>query len=64
MILQKKLGDTTLEDPVKGAAGISLDFYDTAPSGRFGTMSYICKAAVNTLHFPTTQENNLDCIVS
>ena len=52
-----------MEDPILGAAGIILDFYDTAPSGRFGTMSYMCKAVVSMLHFPTTPEGNLDCIV-
>lgn len=32
-----------------GAAGICLHFYDTAPSGRFGTMTYMCRAAATEL---------------
>ena len=61
--MQKSLGDTSLDEARIGAAGISMEFYDTAPSGRFGTMSYLCKAAVQMLSFPQI-DGNLDCIVS
>lgn len=67
-------GDVTLccgqggprPNPLKcnGTAGICMHFYDSAPSGRYGTMSYMCKAALQMLHFPVNQDGNLDCIVS
>ncbi|XP_070553673.1 phosphorylase b kinase regulatory subunit alpha, liver isoform-like isoform X3 [Ptychodera flava] len=44
-----------------GTAGICQHFYDSAPSGRYGTMTYIAKAVANTLHFP---EQNNDCVIS
>lgn len=47
-----------------GVANICQTFYDLAPSGRFGTMSYLCKSAMDMLDFPVTAEGNLDCIVS
>ncbi|ELT89975.1 hypothetical protein CAPTEDRAFT_163062 [Capitella teleta] len=46
-----------------GIAGICQFFFDTAPSGRYGTMSYLGKAALSSLRFPTTDEGNLDCVV-
>nr|XP_011449357.2 probable phosphorylase b kinase regulatory subunit alpha isoform X8 [Crassostrea gigas] len=48
----------------KGAAGISLHFYDTAPSGRFGTMSYLCRALATILPIPVDKDANVDCAVS
>ena len=63
VVFQKMLGDTSLEEARIGAAGISMEFYDTAPSGRFGTMSYLVKATIKMLTFPEI-DNNLDCIVS
>lgn len=49
-----------------GAAGICLHFYDSAPSGRFGTMTCLCRAAAKELplHFPTaTADGILECNV-
>ncbi|XP_062619129.1 probable phosphorylase b kinase regulatory subunit alpha isoform X4 [Saccostrea cucullata] len=48
----------------KGAAGICLHFYDTAPSGRYGTMSYLCRALAAILPLPTDVDANLDCSLS
>jgi phosphorylase kinase alpha/beta subunit len=46
-----------------GAAGICQNFYDSAPSGRYGTMSYMCRSVVQCLHMPTAPDGNLDCTV-
>lgn len=51
-------------DQSKGAAGICLHFYDTAPSGRFGTMSYLCRALATILPIPVDKDANVDCAVS
>ncbi|KAB7507662.1 hypothetical protein Anas_01756 [Armadillidium nasatum] len=49
--------------PCEGAAFICAHFYDSAPSGSFGTMSYMIRAVTCTLHcFP--QEGDLDCNIS
>ena len=32
-----------------GAEGICLNFYDLAPSGRYGSMTYLCKAVAQLL---------------
>ncbi|KAK8725761.1 hypothetical protein OTU49_010467 [Cherax quadricarinatus] len=46
-----------------GAAYICLHFYDSAPSGSYGTMSYMIRAVTSTLTcFP--QDGDLDCTVS
>lgn len=34
-----------------GAAGICRYFYDTAPSGRFGTMTYFSRAVAKRVSF-------------
>ena len=65
-------GDVTLccgqerPNPLKcgGMAGICQNFYDMAPSGRYGTMSYLCKAALTVLNLPTLENGNLDCVLS
>lgn len=46
----------------KGAAGICLHLYDTAPSGRLGTMSYMCRALAKTLNICDHQ--SVECAVS
>ncbi|KAJ8298449.1 hypothetical protein KUTeg_024980 [Tegillarca granosa] len=46
----------------QGAAGICLHLYDSAPSGRYGTMSYLCRALAKTLNLPSGP--NDDCVVS
>lgn len=46
-----------------GAAYICLHFYDSAPSGSYGTMSYMIRAVTATLNcFP--QDGEMDCTVS
>ncbi|XP_014680780.1 PREDICTED: probable phosphorylase b kinase regulatory subunit alpha isoform X2 [Priapulus caudatus] len=46
-----------------GKAGICQLFYDSAPSGRFGTMTYLCKAVAQSLNiFPAT--GDLECVIS
>ncbi|XP_066948046.1 probable phosphorylase b kinase regulatory subunit alpha isoform X10 [Macrobrachium rosenbergii] len=46
-----------------GSAYICQHFYDSAPSGSFGTMSYMVRAVAITLNcFP--QEGEIDCSVS
>jgi len=46
-----------------GAAGICQNLYDSAPSGRYGTMSYLCRSAVQCLSMPTAPDGNLDCVI-
>ncbi|ESO88485.1 hypothetical protein LOTGIDRAFT_179098 [Lottia gigantea] len=48
----------------KGAANINQHFYDSAPSGRFGTMSYLCRALGKMLKLPISQEGNMECTLS
>ncbi|XP_076064896.1 putative phosphorylase b kinase regulatory subunit alpha isoform X4 [Oratosquilla oratoria] len=49
--------------PCGGAAYICHHFYDSAPSGSYGTMSYMIRAVVTTLQcFP--QDGQIDCAVS
>jgi len=44
-----------------GAGGICRYFYDTAPSGRYGTMTYFSKAVAKRLsHLPHDNE----CVLS
>ena len=46
----------------QGPLGICIHFYDSAPSGRYGTMSYFSHALVEKLKLiPTT---STDCRVS
>lgn len=44
-----------------GAAGICRYFYDTAPSGRFGTMTYFSRAVAKRLSFLPHQN---ECVVT
>ena len=47
---------------VCGSAGICNTFYDSAPSGDYGTMSYLVRAVCNTIgDIPT--EGTIDCNV-
>ncbi|CAG2224072.1 Phosphorylase b kinase regulatory subunit alpha, liver isoform,Probable phosphorylase b kinase regulatory subunit alpha [Mytilus edulis] len=48
----------------EGQQGSVLHFYDSAPSGRFGTMSYLCRALANILHIPADHEGNVECNLS
>ena len=45
-----------------GAAGICLHVYDTAPSGRYGTMSYMARGLAIVLNLGDHQ--NLECAIS
>ncbi|KAL3879258.1 hypothetical protein ACJMK2_031560 [Sinanodonta woodiana] len=51
-------------DQYKGAAGICQHLYDSAPSGRYGTMSYLCRAVAKQLHLPFGPNGDLECAVS
>ncbi|XP_077984081.1 phosphorylase b kinase regulatory subunit alpha, liver isoform-like isoform X2 [Glandiceps talaboti] len=44
-----------------GASGICQHFYDSAPSGRYGTMTFLAKATAATLHFPQQKD---ECVIS
>ncbi|GFR67688.1 phosphorylase b kinase regulatory subunit alpha, liver isoform, partial [Elysia marginata] len=49
---------------MRAAADICLFLYDVAPSGRFGTMAYMCRALANILNLPKTEDSALECSVS
>ncbi|KAI8798736.1 phosphorylase b kinase regulatory subunit alpha, liver isoform isoform X3, partial [Biomphalaria glabrata] len=51
-------------DKAMGAANISLYFYDSAPSGRFGSMAYMCRALVNIINLPVGTDNAVECTIS
>ncbi|XP_076446610.1 putative phosphorylase b kinase regulatory subunit alpha isoform X2 [Babylonia areolata] len=46
-----------------GARNICLQMYDSAPSGRHGTMTYMCRALARLLQLPVTN-GELECVVS
>ena len=58
-------GTGRLSVPLKcgGAAGICQNLYDSAPSGQYGTMSYLCRSVVQCLNMPTAADGNLDCVI-
>lgn len=47
----------------QGSMGICQQFYDCAPSGRYGSMSYICRSIVHCLVLPCNNDGNLDCLI-
>lgn len=47
-----------------GAAGICQHFYDSAPSGRYGTLPYMCRALAHILKLPADADNGLECAIS
>ena len=47
-----------------GVAGINQHFYDNAPSGRYGTMSYLCRALAKMMNLSASATDNVDCVVS
>lgn len=62
-------GDATIccaainnENPCGGAAGICQHFYDSAPSGCYGTMTYLIRSVAITMDCLPKQE--LDCTIS
>lgn len=50
------------ENPCGGAAGICQHFYDSAPSGCYGTMTYLIRSVATTMDCLPKQE--LDCTIS
>lgn len=46
-----------------GAAYICKHFYDSAPSGSYGTISYIIRAIASTLQ-DSLEINDLNCTIS
>uniref|UniRef100_A0A646QCY3 Phosphorylase b kinase regulatory subunit n=1 Tax=Hemiscolopendra marginata TaxID=943146 RepID=A0A646QCY3_9MYRI len=46
-----------------GAAGICIHFYDSAPSGCYGTMTYMIRATASTLE-TLPRSGEIDCAVS
>ncbi|XP_071036313.1 probable phosphorylase b kinase regulatory subunit alpha isoform X1 [Parasteatoda tepidariorum] len=53
---------TTPDNPCGGAAGICQHFYDSAPSGCYGTMTYLIRSVATTMDCLPKQE--LDCTIS
>ncbi|KAK7498731.1 hypothetical protein BaRGS_00010108, partial [Batillaria attramentaria] len=51
-----------IQEITKGAEGICQHLYDSAPSGRFGTMAYMCRALARILQLPVSN-GALDCVV-
>ncbi|XP_074651762.1 putative phosphorylase b kinase regulatory subunit alpha isoform X3 [Tubulanus polymorphus] len=47
-----------------GSAGICYHFFDSAPSGRYGTMTYLFRAIAHHIQFPMKDEDCLDCVIS
>jgi len=68
---EKVQGDATLccvsptagKEPCSGAAGICTHFYDSAPSGCFGSMIYLIRAMAYGLE-TLPKEGEIDCAVS
>jgi phosphorylase kinase alpha/beta subunit len=56
------MSDPTVAVPDGGV--ISEEFYDSAPSGRYGTMSYLTQAVVNRVQFFPRLEPISDCRVN
>lgn len=71
IVLQQKNinGDATIccaaatnENPCGGAAGICQHFYDSAPSGCYGTMTYLIRSVATTMD--CLPKHELDCTIS
>ncbi|CAE1251884.1 Probable phosphorylase b kinase regulatory subunit alpha,Phosphorylase b kinase regulatory subunit alpha, liver isoform [Acanthosepion pharaonis] len=62
------LKDQKIPEDIKnqsmGAAGICQHFYDSAPSGRYGTLPYMCRALAYILKLPADADNGLECAIS
>lgn len=46
-----------------GAAYVCQHFYDSAPSGKFGTMTYITRAMATQLDC-LPKDGDMDCVIS
>ncbi|GAB1605908.1 hypothetical protein Ahia01_000873200 [Argonauta hians] len=53
-----------IQKQLLGSAGICLHFYDSAPSGKYGTLSYMCRALAVILRLPVDADNGLECAIS
>ncbi|GFN83950.1 phosphorylase b kinase regulatory subunit alpha, liver isoform [Plakobranchus ocellatus] len=51
-------------DSMRAANDICLFLYDLAPSGRFGSMAYMCRALANILNLPKSEDSSIECSVS
>ena len=66
--LQKRKNGPAMECCVQkpgscnGPAGLCIHFYDSAPSGRFGTMSYLAQAVASELRGISPSAN--ECKIS
>ncbi|XP_071088485.1 probable phosphorylase b kinase regulatory subunit alpha isoform X9 [Haliotis cracherodii] len=62
-IKDQKMPPGTVQSSM-GAAGICQHLYDSAPSGRFGSMAYLCRALANTMNLPLKSNEDLECAIS
>ena len=46
-----------------GARNICQQLYDTAPSGRYGSMTYMCRALAHIIHLPASN-GDIECAIS
>ncbi|KAL4230406.1 Phosphorylase b kinase regulatory subunit alpha [Mactra antiquata] len=60
-IEEQKIPSDVVSESI-GAAGVCLHLYDTAPSGRFGTMSYLARGLAVVLNLG--DHPNMECSVS
>jgi phosphorylase kinase alpha/beta subunit len=51
------------EEQCMGARGICQHLYDSAPSGRHGSMTFLCRALANILNLPVSN-GELECCIS
>ncbi|PAA91890.1 hypothetical protein BOX15_Mlig023206g1 [Macrostomum lignano] len=51
--------------PCGGACGVCLHFYDSAPSGRYGTLTYLARAMPDFVEIPQGESGHacIDCLV-
>ena len=54
------LGPDKAEAEAKSDLGLSIHFYDSAPSGPYGTMNYLVRAACNTIN-TIPSDGTMDC---
>ncbi|XP_025085854.1 phosphorylase b kinase regulatory subunit alpha, liver isoform-like isoform X3 [Pomacea canaliculata] len=61
-IADQQMSEDVVESTL-GAGDICQHLYDSAPSGRFGTMAYMCRALASILQLPVNN-GALECVVS
>ncbi|RUS87688.1 hypothetical protein EGW08_004529 [Elysia chlorotica] len=64
LLIKDLVGPTLKIENMRAAADICLFLYDVAPSGRFGSMAYMCRALANILNLPRTADSALECCIS